>query len=99
MTSWLKLPMDNCQVPTASAPLGGVRRDTVRSLIDYFTLELDALESLYSGGTEARAELVWTAGTLSDTDWANELHPKPAAFSRLVRECWSGPARDALGLP
>ena len=28
----------------------------------------------------------------------SRLHPKSAAFARLVAECWSGPARAALGL-
>jgi hypothetical protein len=99
MSSWLKLPMDNGQVPTARAPLGGIRRDIVRALIDEFTIELSALETTYPGGTKAKADLIWSAGTLTDTEWANELHPKSPAFSRLVRDCWSGPARKALGLP
>jgi hypothetical protein len=99
MRSWLKLPMDNCRVPMAGAPLGGIRREIVRTLIDHFTLSLDALETAYAGGTKARAELVWTAGLLGNTDWANELHPKPGAFNRLGREGWRTPARRAFGLP
>ena len=99
MRSWLKLPMDNCRVPTAGAPLGGIRREIVRILIDHFTLALDALEAAYTGGTKARAELVWTAGTLGNAEWANELHPKPRAFNRLGREGWRTPARRAVGLP
>jgi hypothetical protein len=35
--SWLKLPLDNCRVPTQGAPLAGVRRELVRDLIDRFT--------------------------------------------------------------
>jgi len=66
--------------------LGGIRREIVRTLIDHFTLSLDALETAYAGGTKAHAELVWTAGLLGDSDWANELHPKPGAFNRLGRE-------------
>jgi hypothetical protein len=95
LRSWLKLPMDNDRVPTAGAPLDGLRRDIVRDLIDQFTLSLDRLESNVA---PPRVELVWSAGTLSDTEWANELHPKPTAFNKLVNECWSGPARAALGL-
>jgi hypothetical protein len=99
MRSWLKLPMDNRRVPTVGAPLGGLRRDIVRALVDHQTLALDALETAYPGGTKARAELVWSAGTLGNSDWANELHPQPAAFNRLVGECWREPARRAMGLP
>jgi len=95
LRSWLKLPMDNDRVPTAGAPLDGLRRDIVRDLIDQFTLSLDRLESAVA---QPHVDLVWSAGTLSDTDWANELHPKPAGFVKLVNDCWSGPARAALGL-
>ena len=95
LRSWLKLPMDNARVPTPGAPIDGLRRDIVRDLIDQFTLILDVLESNVA---PPRVELVWSAGTLSDTEWANELHPKPTGFNKLVNECWSGPARAALGL-
>ena len=95
LRSWLKLPMDNDRVPIAGAPLAGLRREIVRDLIDQFTLTLDRVESTV---TQPQVEFVWSAGTLSDTDWANELHPKPAGFDKLVNNCWSGPARSALGL-
>jgi len=97
LRSWLKLPMDNCRVPLPGAPLAGIRRDIVRGLIDQFTLCLDNLVTSAAPGQPA-VELVWSAGTLADSAWANELHPKPAGFGRLVNECWSGPARRALGL-
>ena len=87
------------RVPIAGAPLGGLRRDIVRALIDEQTLALDALSATYGGGTKARVELVWSAGTLGNSDWANELHPKPNAFNRLVGECWRKSARKAMGLP
>jgi hypothetical protein len=95
LRSWLKQPMDNDRVPTAGAPGGGLRRDIVRDLIDQFTLTLDAVESTVA---QPRVDLVWSAGTLADADWANELHPKPAGFEKIVNECWAGPARRALGL-
>ncbi len=99
LKSWLKLPMDNTRVPTPGAPLGGLRREVVRELIDGFTLAIDALETPGDGTTAAAVELVWSAGTLSDGQWANELHPTPAGFDRIARQCWAGPARRALGLP
>jgi hypothetical protein len=93
--SWLKLPMDNARVPTAGAPRDGLRREIVRDLIDRFTLCLDDVEST----SPQPVELVWSAGMLADTEWANELHPTPSGFTKLVNDCWSGPARHALGLP
>jgi hypothetical protein len=98
LRSWLKLPMDNCRVPIQGASLGGVRRELVRDLIDRFTLGLDDVVSTTAGLGQPAVELVWSAGTLSDSQWANELHPKPSGFNRLVADCWSGPARRALGL-
>jgi hypothetical protein len=98
LRSWLKLPMDNCRVPSAGAPLDGIRRDLVRDLIDRFTLALDDVVSNATGRGEPAVELVWSAGTLADSQWANELHPKPSGFNRLVADCWSGAARHALGL-
>ncbi len=97
LRSWLKLPMDNCRVPVAGAPQGGVRREIVRGLIDHFTLCLDELAAPAPGAPAV--ELVWSAGTLPDSAWANELHPRAGAFARIVDECWRGPARRALGLP
>jgi hypothetical protein len=99
MRSWLKLPMDNDRVPLAGAPYDGVRREIVRILIDQHTVRLLDLETEQNAPGGRRVDLVWSAGTLKDTEWANELHPKSAAFERLVDECWSGPARAALGLP
>jgi hypothetical protein len=98
MRSWLKLPMDNDRVPEAGAPQEGLRRDIVRDLIDQLTLRLSDLETRLNGPGLSRVDLVWSAGTLADAEWANELHPKSAAFERIVAECWSGPARSALGL-
>jgi hypothetical protein len=95
LRSWLKLPMDNDRVPVAGAPAGGLRREIVRDLIDQFTLSLDRIESTVA---KPAVGLVWSAGTLADSDWANELHPKPAGFEKIVNDCWSGPARHALGL-
>ena len=36
-------------------------------------------------------------GTLTGTEWANELHPKPRGFNKVARVCW-GPAFAAAGL-
>jgi hypothetical protein len=90
--------MDNCRVPSQGAPLDGIRRELVRDLIDRFTLSVDEVVSAAAVPARPTVELVWSAGTLLDSQWANELHPKPSGFNRLVADCWSGPARRALGL-
>jgi len=95
LKSWLKLPMDNDRVPTPGAPVGGLRREIVSDLIDNFTLSLDAL---IAAVVPQPVALVWSAGTLSPAQWANELHPTPRGFEKIVADCWSGPARAALGL-
>lgn len=97
LRSWLALPMDNAQVPTEGAPREGLRRELVRDLIDRFTLTLDALETT-DPAASVPVELVWSAGTLADGGWANELHPRPLAFARIAYECWRVPARRALGI-
>jgi hypothetical protein len=99
MRSWLKLPMDNDRVPTKGAPLGGWRREIVCNLIDQLTIRLLDLEATTNGPNQPKVELVWSAGTLGDAGWANELHPRPSGFNQLANDCWSGPARQALGLP
>ena len=99
MRSWLKLPMDNARVPLAGAPSGGLRREIVRDLIDQLTVRLSDLETDLNGTGRPAVFLVWSAGTLAEAEWANELHPKSPGFERLVADCWSGPARGALGLP
>lgn len=99
MPCWLKLPMDNCRVPASGTAQAGLRRDVVRDLIDRFTLCVDAMiDGANAVQPLARPELIWSAGTLRDSEWANELHPSVGGFNRLVRDAWSGPARRALDL-
>lgn len=99
MRGWLKLPMDNDRVLTKGAPLGGWRREIVSDLIGQMTMRLLDLEATTNGPNQLKVDLVWSAGTLGDAGWANELHPKPSGFNQLANDCWSGLARQALGLP
>jgi hypothetical protein len=39
----------------------------------------------------------WSAGTLTDSDGANERHPGLRDFNRIANDCGSGKARRALG--
>jgi len=48
-------------------------------------------------GDIARPEDIQGKGTLTGTEWADELHPKPRGFNKIVRTCWV-PAFAAAGL-
>lgn len=76
-SDWLKMPMDKAQVPDV------LRRTLFRDLIERLRAAQLALISEPGIGP---AVAVKTAGTLPDdkSAWANELHPKPAGFKRLV---------------
>ena len=69
---WLKEPMDTAKVPR------GLHAEVVRYLIDSFTSVIQGLEA-----EDSNIHLVKTAGTLAGNEWANELHPRPAAFRKL----------------
>jgi hypothetical protein len=84
---WLKAPMDLALVPSA------LRRPLIRELID-------RLETLLRGLHDPAAQIhfVDSAGTLTADEWANELHPSPEGFDRLVRECWMPVVAPLLGV-
>ena len=48
-------------------------------------------------GDVGRPKDIEGKGTLTNTEWANELHPKPRGFRKIVRTCWA-PAFAAAGL-
>jgi hypothetical protein len=83
---WLKPALDNARVPLV------LHQACVVFLIDHFASVLQQLQ--VSGG----GRIVWidTRGTLAGSDWANELHPRPAGF-RKVAQAWR-PALAQAGL-
>ena len=81
----LKAPMDLSGVPK---PL---QRPLINRLIDDFGDRLQAFANANAGVTFIRS-----AGTLTDNDWANELHPRPSSFERLAKQCWKAPLTTAL---
>jgi hypothetical protein len=85
--AWLKPALVAAKVPP---PL---RAACVRYLIDQFSTRLAELEALYAG----RVVFVDSRGTLNAGDWANELHPKAAGFSKIARTKWK-PALAAAGI-
>ncbi|HSD41902.1 MAG TPA: hypothetical protein VLD36_08540 [Burkholderiales bacterium] len=86
--NWLKAPMDLSGVPQA------LRRPLVRELIDRLETVLRGLDD-----PAAQVYLVDSAGTLTESEWANELHPTGPGFERLVRECWMPVVAPLLGVP
>jgi hypothetical protein len=76
---WLKEPMDAVGVPAAVQPLA------VDYLINVFSDALAKVQADYPD----HVLLVDSRGTLSPGDWANELHPTPAGFEKLVDRAWS----------
>jgi hypothetical protein len=75
---WLQQPLVDRGVPAA------LQNDVVRRLMDDF---LTVLKALASPAQNHDVYLVETAGTLQPGDWANEMHPTPAGFTRLG-ECF-----------
>jgi hypothetical protein len=74
---WLKKPMDLRGVPV---PL---QSQIVNRLIRDFSAVLSALADPKQNN---HVRLVHTAGTLFKFEWANEMHPTPAGFARLVSD-------------
>lgn len=85
--TWLKKSLDDAEVPE------GLQRDCIRKLLARFAKELDGVAN-QSGG---RVICVDSRDTLSDDDWANELHPKPKGFKKIAEQKWL-PALVAEGL-
>lgn len=74
---WLKPALDDAKV---APPL---QAGCIRHIIDRFTAMLQTLAS----GSD-RIIVIDGRGTLDDTDWANELHPKPKGFRKLAKQKW-----------
>lgn len=85
--AWLKPALVAANVP------GGLRVACVRYLIDQFSTRLAGLAASYAG----RVVFVDSRGTLAASDWANELHPKAAGFTKIARQVWQ-PALAGAGL-
>ena len=73
--AWLKPAFDDAQIPL---PL---QQGCVNLLIDRCADNMDALRKSLPN----RIVVVDTRNILSPGDWANELHPKPAGFAKLVQ--------------
>jgi hypothetical protein len=98
--NWLREPMVRAGVHAR------LQQGVVNRLLFEFTRRLKAeaarsnrvflVDSARLAGV-ARPEGIQGKGTLTSTEWANELHPKPRGFNKIVRTCWA-PAFAAAGL-
>ena len=88
-SAWLKPALVDAQVPQS------LHQACINFLIDRFTARLKRLVRRHAG----RVKLVDSRNTLVKDDWANELHPRPAGFRKIARECWQPSLmRDGLAL-
>ena len=53
----------------------------------------DVLQNLSDQGN-GQVVFVDSRNTLADTDWANEIHPKPDGFAKIARQKWSPKLRN-----
>jgi hypothetical protein len=86
-SSWLKPALDDAKVPE------GLQRDCIKLVIDALSTELQALTQI----DPDRIFLVDSRGTLTEGDWANELHPKASGFKKIAKSAWL-PSFKKLGL-
>lgn len=85
---WLKDPMDAVGVPAAVQPLA------VDYLINLFSDALAQTQKDFPG----HVLIVDSRGTLAPDEWANELHPTPAGFDKIVKRAWQPLLLDNLRL-
>ncbi|UUX96955.1 SGNH/GDSL hydrolase family protein [Aquabacterium sp. J223] len=76
---WIKPALDAAQVPL---PL---QARCLVFLLDHFHSVLSRLVA----GSAGRVELVDSRSALSPADWANELHPTPKGFRKVVEKHWA----------
>jgi hypothetical protein len=98
--NWLKEPMKQADVDLS------LQQGIVNRLLFEFTQRLKAQAArssqIYFVDSARLADIddpqdIEGKGTLTATEWANELHPKPRGFNKIARTCW-GPAFTAAGL-
>jgi hypothetical protein len=90
--NWLKEPMKLAHIDSA------LHQGIVNRLLFEFTRRLKALAAESNRihfvdsarlGDVARPDDIEGKGTLTANEWANELHPRPRGFSKIVRSCWA----------
>lgn len=78
---WLKVPMDLRKVPKdGNLARGGFRREVVATLIDTFGHWQSDLAAKYPNVIFEQ-----TAGTITDSQWVDELHANGKGFKKLAQ--------------
>ena len=85
--AWLKPALDDAGVPA------GLQQSCLALVLTRFTAVLQQL----ANRDPAHVTLIDSRGTLSPSDWANELHPTPDGFDRIAVQRWL-PALRGIGL-
>ncbi len=86
-SGWLKPALDDALVKPA------LQRGCIKLIVDRFS---DVLKSLRNKGN-GQVFFIDSRNTLTDDDWANELHPKPGGFAKIAQQKWK-PVLKAAGL-
>lgn len=86
-SSWLKSALDDARVPDT------LQQACITLLLDRLTAELQKLTRI----DPARIFLVDSTNTLNESDWQNEIHPKPAGFKKIAEQRWL-PVFQNIGL-
>lgn len=85
--AWFKPAFDDAHVPA------GLQQGCLLHVLDKFTAVVDGLASASLG----QITVVHSRGTLTASDWANELHPTAAGFAKIANQAWR-PVLANLGL-
>jgi hypothetical protein len=88
--------MNTCNVNTSANPTVGLRHEICVDLINRFHKKLNKLSDFYQNHPCVKVEVINSAGTLEETDWANELHPTSQGFNKIADQCWKNPIRNAV---
>jgi hypothetical protein len=83
--AWLQPALIDARVPPA------LHEACIHHLIDAF---FDLLSAITEGDPD-HLLLVDSRGTLAPQDWANELHPKPRGFKKIVQQRWQPVLKNA----
>jgi hypothetical protein len=75
---WLRPALEDAQVPKS------LHRACIKLIVDRLADELHALTDI----DPSRVRLVDSRDTLKESDWANELHPKPSGFKQIAKQAW-----------
>jgi hypothetical protein len=83
--AWLQPALIDARVPPT------LHEACIHHLIDAF---FDLLSAITEGDPD-HLLLVDSRGTLAPQDWANELHPKPRGFKKIVQQRWQPVLKNA----